>query len=343
MRTYTLNFSTNSKTNPPVQNNGLNTQVSWNINWREIFGNNTGECRVRAVLQSIYIPLPPSNIFSAMGSSTSASPSSISILWTGGLSQDGNPVTMTFQVNGTPTTPASVGTGTATFNGLNSNTNYTIIVTATSIGGYKSRTFIVTTAVIPYKTPSVTSGLVLHSDFSNPSTYSGTGATFYNLVNSSAQSILTGGAGSYSYSAGNLIITNPIQGSAGTYLQSASYTFQTISLWLKINAIDTRYLYDSRNISGATNYIYYDVTGGMSQGNMSSIFINGGTSTLSANLPLGSLFNLTFVLNSAVTGNTMLGCYSGLSLASDWSVTRIVMYNRALTQAENTANYNALV
>ena len=73
MRTYTLNLSTNSKTNPPVQNNGLNTQASWNINWREIFGNKTGECRVRAVLQTLCtaLPLPPSSIFTTGGASTS--------------------------------------------------------------------------------------------------------------------------------------------------------------------------------------------------------------------------------------------------------------------------------
>ena len=145
MRTYTLNLSTNSKTNPPVQNNGLNTQASWNINWREIFGNKTGECRVRAVLQTLcnYVPLPPSSIVFTTDSPTY---SIILINWTGGLSQDANPVTMTFTLNGTPTTPASVGTGTATFTGLTASTTYTIIVTATTSGGFVSNTKIITTS-----------------------------------------------------------------------------------------------------------------------------------------------------------------------------------------------------
>ena len=55
MRTYTLNLSTNSKINPPLQSNVTNTLTTWNVNWRELFGNKTGECRVRAVLQSIYV------------------------------------------------------------------------------------------------------------------------------------------------------------------------------------------------------------------------------------------------------------------------------------------------
>ena len=95
----------------------------------------------------VYVPpvvvVVPSSIVFTTNSPTDTT---IVINWTGGLSQDGNPVTMTFQVNGTPTTPASVGTGTATFTGLTASTTYTIIVTATTSGGYTSNTLIVTTA-----------------------------------------------------------------------------------------------------------------------------------------------------------------------------------------------------
>ena len=145
MRTYTLNLSTNSTTNPPVTTNGLNTQASWNVNWREIFGNKTGECRVRALLQTVYIPQPPTAIFITNYASTSSSATSITVMWSGGLTQDINPVTMTFKLNGTLTTPNSVGSGTATFTGLTPNTTYTIIIIATTIGGTQSKTTIVTT------------------------------------------------------------------------------------------------------------------------------------------------------------------------------------------------------
>ena len=48
MRTYSAYFSTTSTNNPPIdQGNGRNN-YSWNVNWRKIFGNRVGECRVRA-------------------------------------------------------------------------------------------------------------------------------------------------------------------------------------------------------------------------------------------------------------------------------------------------------
>lgn len=50
MRTYSLYLSTDGK-NPPLSTAGF-ARTTWNVNWREIFGNRTGECRVRARLIS---------------------------------------------------------------------------------------------------------------------------------------------------------------------------------------------------------------------------------------------------------------------------------------------------
>ena len=47
MRTYSAYFSTTSTINPPIYTDSVN-KVSWNVNWRNIFGNRVGECRVRA-------------------------------------------------------------------------------------------------------------------------------------------------------------------------------------------------------------------------------------------------------------------------------------------------------
>ena len=52
MRTYTICLSTASTINPPVQKNSNLTQVTWRVNWREIFGNRTGEARVRCKFYS---------------------------------------------------------------------------------------------------------------------------------------------------------------------------------------------------------------------------------------------------------------------------------------------------
>jgi hypothetical protein len=51
--TYGLYLSTNTSTNSlkPVNKTNLNN-VKWSINWREIFGNREGECRVRVKVTS---------------------------------------------------------------------------------------------------------------------------------------------------------------------------------------------------------------------------------------------------------------------------------------------------
>lgn len=46
MRTYSLYLSTLSSINAPTNKTNL-AQVKWSVNWREIFGNKVGNCRVR--------------------------------------------------------------------------------------------------------------------------------------------------------------------------------------------------------------------------------------------------------------------------------------------------------
>ena len=52
MRTYSAYFSTTSTINTPIDTDTENSSTSWNINWRKIFGNRVGECRVRGQLIS---------------------------------------------------------------------------------------------------------------------------------------------------------------------------------------------------------------------------------------------------------------------------------------------------
>ena len=49
MRTYSAYFSTQSTSNPV---SGQAAQCQWAVNWRTIFGNRVGECRVRAKVLS---------------------------------------------------------------------------------------------------------------------------------------------------------------------------------------------------------------------------------------------------------------------------------------------------
>ena len=55
MRTYSAYFSTTSTVNPPIgefTTNNPRSNWSWNINWKKIFGNRVGECRVRGNMLS---------------------------------------------------------------------------------------------------------------------------------------------------------------------------------------------------------------------------------------------------------------------------------------------------
>ena len=53
MRTYSAYFSTISTLNPPIAYGGDQaSDRSFNVNWRQVFGNRVGECRVRANLIS---------------------------------------------------------------------------------------------------------------------------------------------------------------------------------------------------------------------------------------------------------------------------------------------------
>ena len=44
MRTYSIFLSTTSVLNPPIDKANI-SRVRWNVNWREIFGTRTGECK----------------------------------------------------------------------------------------------------------------------------------------------------------------------------------------------------------------------------------------------------------------------------------------------------------
>ena len=50
MRTYSAYFSTQSTVNPAT---GPAAQRSWPVNWRSIFGNRVGECKVRCKILSL--------------------------------------------------------------------------------------------------------------------------------------------------------------------------------------------------------------------------------------------------------------------------------------------------
>ena len=290
------------------------------------------------------LPTPIVNV-----SATSTVAGQINLTWTGGV---GNNVKYTYSVyNNTGSvlvspiayTVSGANPSTITFTDTVSK-SYTVTVTANVLGGSVSRVSSAVTTFTGYKTPSVTSGLILHSDFSNPSTYSGTGASFTNLVDSTAQSIKTFNSGTYSYSSGYLILTNPVSSGGATYIELESYTFQTISLWFKPNNfVLGDYCFDGRNlIANSWCYMY---SGNFNVGPDVSLYVNGGSlnTGITGTAVAGSLINVTVLLSSAATGKALIGCRYNLEQGWNVNLSRIVVYNRALSEAENTANYNAFV
>ena len=79
MRTYTLCLSSASTSiHPPVSANAFNSQVSWRVNWREIFGNRTGEARVRCNFRSQATSYTTGNTFGTIRANLPSSSSQIS-------------------------------------------------------------------------------------------------------------------------------------------------------------------------------------------------------------------------------------------------------------------------
>ena len=300
-----------------------------------VFRDTLGQCQIAP-----YSKMIPTAITGLNANSTVAG--QITLSWSGGL---GSNVIYSYVLS-TGTIQSVSGSASPVTITLTSTAQITTTVTLTArvLGGSTSVVSNSVTTINPYKTPSVTSGLVLHSDFLNPTTYSGTGTTFYNLVDSAAQSILSNGTGSYSYSSGYLVLSNNVVTNTGTYIQLANYTFQTISIWFKptLTASLAYYLLDERNLL-TNSYLYYNPDGSFAVGSgLSTIFMNGGAANAYTNLVAGVLVNITAVLSTAVTGIPLLFCRYSLQQAFDGSISRIVMYNRALSQSENTQIYNDL-
>lgn len=127
MKTYGLYLSTLSTLNKPISTSNSKGQVKWLINWREIFGNRTGECRVRARLLSS--SAASSTVTWALGiGSVRISLSSISSTASNGL----NLGCMRPQNDFTGTNFAYLDLDTTTSNGITAiipNSNYEFTVT----------------------------------------------------------------------------------------------------------------------------------------------------------------------------------------------------------------------
>jgi hypothetical protein len=195
----------------------------------------------------------------------------------------------------------------------------------------------------------VTSNLIQWYDPALKSCYMGYGNTLMNTGPNNTNLTLSG---SYGYNGSNGLRLSNISATSNTntsYVQAnATVTsFRTISMWYRVESVPANaYLLDART----------GVTGGDIVGNASAVTVgsywsnatvysNGGSgvnisSLQNSLLAVGGWRNYTFVATAA--GSDTINFFSANNNVAGADVTfgSILIYDRALTQAENTQNYN---
>lgn len=229
---------------------------------------------------------------------------------------------------------------------------------------------------IAYNPSIVSSGLVLCLDAANPRSYSGTGTTWTDLSSSSNNGALTNGPTYSSSNKGAIvfdgtddIVTGSITGSifTGNFTQTAwIYKLNANQIWQGIFT----------NSSPATNFTYLMTFGngsvdapfnsvGVNQVGVQNggVFLDIGThinkwlyiviSKSSSTLNIYCYKDGTLLQNSgtitwnsgnfATTNNYQIGRHwaSGGVIPFQGNVSQITVYNKALSAAEITQNYNA--
>ena len=227
--------------------------------------------------------------------------------------------------------------------------------------------FGVSTPSRPVANPIVTSGLVLHLDAGNTSSYPGSGTTWTDLSSSGNNGTLTNGP-TYSSSNGGSIVfdgSNDIVSSFSTQISGTGS--KTISSWIKLNTtsrggiVGTRSLtewgwgftvnrsgvgtldfYDTQGSSlsaaaGLGTNIWYHVTVTFDDSRMVTLYVNGSQVAISST-PFAALNASTF---NGVIGNED-EYTSPFYHPFKGNIAQVSIYNRALTAAEVLQNYNAL-
>ena len=222
-----------------------------------------------------------------------------------------------------------------------------------------------------YSPKTVTDGLVFAVDAANKKSYPGSGTTWANLAGSNSGTLTNGPT--FSSGNGGSIVFDGTDDSVVTTLTSNTVfnsTF-TVSMWFKMTDTDntafprlfdksadnstnsgfTAFLYDS-NANDTDAVLYLKVTNSSTLAYSSinvntwyhltavyfdsqyKVYINGGSANTSSHS--NALSNVT-TSNALTIGNTSS---TGRPFAGNIATTSI--YNRELSQAENTQNYNAL-
>jgi hypothetical protein len=216
---------------------------------------------------------------------------------------------------------------------------------------------------ITYNPRIVTDGLVLALDAANTKSYPGTGTTWTDLSGRGNTGTLTLGP-TYSNTNGGSIVLDGVDDyiSTGLVLPSPSTTPTTFDLLFKYNSSNT-----SRGLIGASNYTVsgfsvgfigqsqmrntYNASGLQFENNWnydSSVISNGTFVFDGRNISVyrNSSFIQTFTASFDVVANGN-GIQIGRNLQGGWGASQVdvyavKIYNKALSAAEISQNFNAL-
>ena len=206
-------------------------------------------------------------------------------------------------------------------------------------------------------TGKVVNGLVAYYDPAYSSSYSGVGASLYNLVDGVAATL------NGTYSAGTISVGSSVSGNqtirltnsdlvaAGnniSHIQAPSFTnITTVSIWFYQHTYNgiSRYILDGRT-GGSEGWIYNGSIG--SNWSTGITYVNGGSSSGTpawsnwGGDQTGVWKNVTFIANTPFTDDINIFSRFTDNEGLDVTFGAILIYNRVLTQAENAQNFNAL-
>lgn len=206
-----------------------------------------------------------------------------------------------------------------------------------------------TTIVLP---SVVMDGLVFFIDPSISSSYSGSGSNVYNLISGQTNAHLKGSFSNDSTTGGIRLYNTTAWNTNVSYLQLASNVgpIWTVSTWFNNLGTQGTYIFDAR--SGMPNGYVNSGDMAFSSFYQGTQYKNGGSAgqTTLTSWPDSNVWqNITNIFRSGATDGstpgsddiTFFGRVSG-NTSMDCVFGPILVYNRAITQAENTTNFNAI-
>lgn len=211
----------------------------------------------------------------------------------------------------------------------------------------------------------VTNGLELYFDAANIKSYPGSGTAWKDLTGSGVTTTLTNGPTYSSANGGSILFdgTNDVANATTSIVNKPIGSEITVSCWIRPARTSGQYSVFCTNRSNDTatnNWIFYQHT---SDG---AISFHGTNQNKSTYIPTVNVWiNVTNTVTSTgvstlyvngvstfvVTGYSFIGgtpsrlgigANPGASEAFQGNISQVSIYNRALTQAEITKNFNAL-